>query len=73
MCLATPMKLIRLDDKYGYVEHGGKEYPVDLALITEPKVGDWLLAHGELAVNRVSAKDAQEILALISRSEHAHA
>jgi hydrogenase expression/formation protein HypC len=73
MCLAIPMELVRIDEKYGYVEHGGKEYPVDLALITDPQIGDWLLAHGELAVNRVSAKDAQEIIALIAKSEHSHA
>lgn len=72
MCLATPMKLIRIDDEYGFVEHAGKEYKVELSLIDEPKVGDWLLAHGEIAVSRVPEKDALEIIELITKTETRH-
>lgn len=72
MCLATPMQLVRINEEYGFVEHGGKDYQVDLGLIDDPKVGDWILAHGELAVSRVPEKDALEILALIAKAEHKH-
>lgn len=72
MCLATPMELIRIDGAYGYVEHGGKEYRVELSLIDNPQVGDWLLAHGEIAVNRVSSNDAHDILELISQAGTKH-
>lgn len=72
MCLATPMKLVRLEGEYGYVEHAGKEYRVALSLIDEPNIGDWLLAHGEIAVSRVPEKDALEIIELISKSETNH-
>ena len=68
MCLATPMKLARIDGEYGFVEHGGKEYRVELSLIDNPQVGDWLLAHAELAVSRIPSKDALEILQLIQSS-----
>jgi len=70
MCLATPMKLSKIEGEYGFVEHNGKEYRVELSLIDEPKVGDWLLANGEIAVNKVSDKDATDILELITKSEH---
>ena len=70
MCLATPMKLVRLDGEYGFVEHNNKEYRVELSLIDNPKVGDWLLAHGEIAVSRIPSKDAEEILQLIQASSH---
>lgn len=72
MCLATPMQLVRLDGEYGFVEHAGKEYRVALSLIEEPTIGDWLLAHGEMAVSRVPEKDALEIIELISKSETNH-
>jgi len=72
MCLATPMKLVRLDGEYGFVEHAGKEYRVALSLIDNPKPGDWLLAHGEIAVSRVPEKDALEIIELITKSETSH-
>ena len=68
MCLATPMQLVRVEDEYGFVEHDGKEYKVELSLIDKPQVGDWLLAHGELAVSRIPCEDAKEILQLISRA-----
>jgi hydrogenase expression/formation protein HypC len=70
MCLATPMKLLKIEGEYGFVEHDGKEYKVELSLIDDPKIGDWLLAHGEIAVNKVSGQDAAEILELISKSSH---
>lgn len=69
MCLATPMKLSKIEGEYGFVEHNGKEYRVELSLIDEPKVGDWLLAHGEIAVNKVSSQDAEDILKLIQSSQ----
>jgi len=72
MCLATPMQLVRINDEYGFVEHAGKEYRVSLSLIDEPKVGDWLLAHGEIAVSRVPKEDALEIIDLIAKSETKH-
>lgn len=72
MCLATPMQLNRIDGDYGFVEHGGKEYQVELSLIENPKVGDWIFAHGKIAVSRISGKDAQEILQLIDQANHGH-
>lgn len=72
MCLATPMQITKIDGEYGFVEHGGKEYKVELSLIDDPKVGDWILAHGELAVSRVPEDDALEILALVAKAEHTH-
>jgi hydrogenase maturation factor len=64
------MELIRIEGEYGFVKHSGKEFRVELSLIDNPQVGDWLLAHAEIAVNRVSSKDAKDILELISRSNN---
>lgn len=72
MCLATPMQLERIEENYGYVAHGGKEYKVELSLIDEPKVGDWLFAHGEMAVSRIPSIEAEKILELIQQAEHSH-
>jgi hydrogenase expression/formation protein HypC len=62
------MQIVRIEGDYGFVEHGKKEYRVSLSLIDNPKVGDWLLAHGELAVSRIPSKDAKDILQLISQA-----
>ncbi len=68
MCLATPMQIKRIESEYGFVDHGGKEYKVELSLIENPAVGDWILAHGPLAVSRIPCEDALKILELISQA-----
>ena len=73
MCLATPMELKRIEGEWGFIEHDGHEHKVTLSLIENPKVGDWLLAHGELAVSRISQSEAKDILKLIGVSNHSHA
>lgn len=72
MCLATPMELKRIDGEWGFVEHDACEYKVSLSLIDKPKIGDWLLAHGELAVSRLKPEEARDILKLINASSHNH-
>ena len=66
MCLATPMELTKIDGEWGYVRQGGREYKVSLSLISKPKVGDWILAHGELAINTVTKSEALDILKLVN-------
>lgn len=72
MCLATPMELKRIEGEWGFIEHDGHEHKVTLSLIENPKVGDWLLAHGELAVSRIEVDEAKRILSLVTQSRHTH-
>jgi hydrogenase expression/formation protein HypC len=73
MCLAIPMELKRIEGEWGFIEHDGHDHKVSLSLIDNPKVGDWLLAHGELAVSRIEPDEAAHILSLIAESEQTHA
>jgi len=72
MCLAIPMELKRIEGEWGYIEHEGHNHRVSLLLIEKPMVGDWLLAHGDLAVSRIEANEAARILSLIAQSNHSH-
>jgi hydrogenase assembly chaperone HypC/HupF len=69
MCLATPLQLVKIENSFGFVEHGGNEYKIDLSLLDSPKVGDWILAHGEMAVSTLPQDEALKILELIKKSE----
>lgn len=64
MCLATPAKITKIKGKLAEVEdlHGKKT--VHLALIKRPKIGDYLLAHGDLAISKIDKKEAEEIIKL---------
>lgn len=69
MCLATPLQIQKIDKDTATVEHGGKKYDVSLKLIPKAKVGDWILTHGEIAINILPEKEAHDILSLIRKSE----
>lgn len=69
MCLATPLQIKSIKNKVATVEHDGKDFPVRLQLIPEAKIGDWVLAHGDLGVNIVPEADAKDILGLIEKTK----
>jgi hydrogenase expression/formation protein HypC len=69
MCLATPIRITKIDGLRATVTHSEKEYNVSLQLIPKAKVGDWILAHGEIAINIIPEEEAKNILALIEKAD----
>jgi hydrogenase expression/formation protein HypC len=66
MCLATPLKIKEIKGEKAVVESGGHSHIVDLSLIKDPKIGDYVLVHGEMAINKVDEKDAKKILEIVN-------
>ncbi|MCX6731481.1 MAG: HypC/HybG/HupF family hydrogenase formation chaperone [Candidatus Parcubacteria bacterium] len=67
MCLATPMKILEIKkDNKAVVGSAKHTHEVDLSLIKEPKVGEYILAHGDLAINKIPLTEAKKILELIN-------
>jgi len=68
MCLAVPAKIIELlgNPPHGYarVEHLGTTLVVDVSLVDTPAVGDYILLHAGLAINKYDPDEAREALAL---------
>lgn len=62
MCLAIPAKIISLTKKKAVVEADGHKRRVDIRLVKDVKVGDYLLVHDELAVNKLGKAEAKKIL-----------
>ena len=59
MCLAVPMKIIEMkDDDTGKVEANDVTYNVNLSLIKEPKLGDYVLIHAGFAIDRLDEEEA---------------
>jgi len=72
MCLATPIKIIskiKSQNSKVLVE-GNKE--VDISLVPDANIGDWLLCHAELAVQKITSEQAEEILSLQKECHHHH-
>lgn len=72
MCLAEPMKIIKINGKKAVAEAGGHSCAVDLNLIKEPKIGDYILVHADMAINKVPEDEALKITEMIKKLPHEH-
>lgn len=72
MCLATPVKVTKLKEDKVVVDALGEEMEVDISLLKGVKVGDYLFAKGELAIQKIPAEEAEKILELVKQCEHHH-
>ncbi len=66
MCLAVPGKLIGMTDaepllRTGRVSFGGVLKEVNLALVPEVEVGDYLLVHAGIAIAVVDQAEAERV------------
>lgn len=68
MCLAVPMELVQIeaDGQFGRVELEGVSYKVNLTLIDEPAIGDYLLVHAGTAIEKLDLEEAEERLRLFA-------
>ena len=65
MCLAVPMKVIEIKDKEGIVELGGVKKQVNLELMEEVNIGDYLIVHAGFAIQRLDEEEAEKTLSLL--------
>lgn len=65
MCVGLPGKVVEIKGKTAKIKQGGHFHWVDVSGIDEVKIGDYLLTYQEAAINKVSAKEAEEVLKLM--------
>jgi len=64
VCLATPMKIERIDGKRATVSQGKVTIEVDVSLLRDPKPGDHVIVHAGYAIETLSLAEAEERLTL---------
>ena len=65
MCLGIPVKVVEIDDSnQGKVEHQGTRVQASFELLTDVKVGDWVILHAGFAISKLNEEEAQETLQL---------
>ena len=69
MCLAIPLQVMELDGNRGLVRASGLELEVALDLVEGVELGDWVIVHAGFAIQRLSADEALETLAILQRLE----
>lgn len=72
MCLATPVRIKRIANSQKRKAIIEDNKSIDISLVPAAKVGEWLLCHGNLAINKISAVEAGNILGMIKACQHNH-
>ena len=68
MCLSIPGKIIEIKGKQARVAQADHEHLVDISTLNEkPKVGEYLTFYQNVAVNKISSEQAEEILSLVNQ------
>jgi hydrogenase expression/formation protein HypC len=62
MCLAIPMKLIKIKGNKGEVELSGVRKEISLDLLDSVKVGDYLIVHAGFAIEKLNEGEAKKTL-----------
>lgn len=68
MCLAFPGKIIEMKgDGRATVDFDGVQKEVNVSLITDAKVGDFVIIHAGFAVEKVEKEQKEEIDKILKR------
>lgn len=60
MCLAIPMKLIKVSPPVATGEAGGLSQEIRIDFIQDPAPGDYVMVHAGFAIQKMSEEQAQE-------------
>jgi len=72
MCLAIPGQIKKIIGKKAITEFSGEKKEIDISLVSDLKVGDWIITKQELAINKLDADDAKGILKMVKKCNHRH-
>ncbi len=53
MCLAVPAKITSMQGNYAYAETMGVRQKINIQLIEEPKLSDYVLIHAGFAIEKI--------------------
>jgi hydrogenase expression/formation protein HypC len=65
MCLAVPGKILSIDNSIAVVDIQGNRTEADISLVEGVAVGDYVIVHAGLAIERYDEKEALETLAML--------
>jgi hydrogenase expression/formation protein HypC len=68
MCLAIPLKIIKINGQKAIVQSNEHSHEVDLSLVSNVEIGDYLVCKGDLAINKIPREDAEKIIDLVQKT-----
>lgn len=67
MCLAIPLKVTAIEGNTALVEQGGVSRSIRIDFIDDVQLGDFLLVHTGIAIQKVDPQGAESTLQIIRR------
>jgi biotin synthase len=65
MCLTIPAKIISIQDNSAIIQDSNSTKKINITLLPDLQLGDWVLYTTDTAIKKISAEDAQEIIDLL--------
>jgi len=66
MCLGIPAKVLSIDEtNMGKVDYVGTKVKTNFALLSDVRVGDWVIIHAGFAITKLDEEEARETLQLL--------
>lgn len=65
MCLSIPMKITRIHNDTAIVELDGVKREINLGLLENINIGDYVIVHAGFAIQKLDEKSAQETLSIL--------
>jgi hydrogenase expression/formation protein HypC len=67
MCLAVPCKVISINGDYARIDHGGNTMNVDISMVPDVSVGQYVVVHAGMAIEKYDEEEAMETLRLLKQ------
>ena len=65
MCLAVPMRVVSIAGPVAQVEESGVRREARVDLLEDLAIGDYVIVHAGIAIQRLDEAEAEETLALL--------
>ncbi len=67
MCIAIPGKIVEINYPFAIVDFKGTKRKIRIDLIDDAKVGDWVLVHVGIAIQKVDEEEARKTAELLEQ------
>jgi hydrogenase expression/formation protein HypC len=64
MCVAVPVEVIEIMKNKAIIKYGGVKSKVDISLVEDLNIGDYVLIHAGCAIEKIDYDEAQKTLEL---------
>lgn len=65
MCLAIPMRILKIEGDRAVVSAGRVERRIGINFLSNPRVGDYVMVHAGFAIEKFDSKKAEETLRML--------